>query len=262
VVEVIFDNKKVEDMKLTIVGTGSMAVALAEGLKAKYELEFMGRDRDKLEKLSAEYSATYKLLESQGSIEGKRILLCVKPYALNAVAKQLSGKASILYSILAGTTIESLRSDIKAEYIVRAMPNVAASFGASATALTGDESVKDEAVEIFSAVGESIWLGSEKELDIATAVAGSGPAYLALVAEAMMDGAVKQGLKREDSMRFVQALFSGFAPLLVSKHPALIKDSVMSPGGTTAAGYSALEEKGVRDGFIKAIEAAFAVTQR
>jgi pyrroline-5-carboxylate reductase len=180
---------------------------------------------------------------------------------LESVAKQFEGQASVLYSILAGTTIEMLNQNIKADHIIRAMPNVAASFGASATALTGDERVREEAVEIFSAVGESIWLGSEKELDIATAVAGSGPAYLALVAEAMMDGGVKQGLKREDSMRFVQALFGGFAPLLASKHPALIKDSVMSPGGTTAAGYSALEEKGVRDGFIKAIEAAFKVTQ-
>jgi pyrroline-5-carboxylate reductase len=248
-------------MKLTIVGTGSMAVALAEGLVERYELEFIGRDKARLEALAEKFQASYELIDHNSGIEGKSVLLCVKPYALESVAKQFEGQASVLYSILAGTTIEMLNQNIKADHIIRAMPNVAASFGASATALTGDERVREEAVEIFSAVGESIWLGSEKELDIATAVAGSGPAYLALVAEAMMDGGVKQGLKREDSMRFVQALFGGFAPLLASKHPALIKDSVMSPGGTTAAGYSALEEKGVRDGFIKAIEAAFKVTQ-
>jgi pyrroline-5-carboxylate reductase len=77
-----------------------------------------------------------------------------------------------------------------------------------------------------------------------------------------MDGGVKQGLGRSDSQALVRALFQGFAPLIADKHPALLKDSVMSPGGTTAAGYAALEEGKARDSFIKAIEAAFGVTQR
>lgn len=257
--------KKIETkgrfVKLTIIGSGAMAVALAEGLKERYELEFIGRDTKKLEQLSEQFNASLSLLE-QTDINGKNILLCVKPYALDAVGAQLSGKARTLYSILAGTPISALEAKIDAEHTVRAMPNVAAAFGASATALAGDEAVKDEALEIFNAIGKSLWFGSEKELDIATAVAGSGPAYLALVAEAMMDGAVKQGLKRGDSIQLVEALFTGFAPLLSNQHPALIKDSVMSPGGTTAAGYAALEEGKVRDGFIKAIEAAFKVTQK
>ena len=248
-------------MKLMIIGSGAMATALAEGLAGKYELEFIARESQKLEALSQKHNAPYSLLK-QIDISGKNILLCVKPYALDAVSDQLQGKARTLYSILAGTPISALTAKIKAEHTVRAMPNVAAAFGASATALTGDEAVKAEALEIFDAIGKSLWLNSEKELDIATAIAGSGPAYLALVAEAMMDGGVKQGLKRDDSIALVQALFTGFAPLLSEKHPALIKDSVMSPGGTTAAGYAALEEGKVRDGFIKAIEAAFKVTQK
>ncbi len=248
-------------MKLTIIGSGAMAVALADGLNKNYELEFIARDEKKLIELSKRFNVSYELLENC-SIEGKNILLCVKPYALNAISTQLKGRANALYSILAGTTIEELNSHIKSQYTIRAMPNVAASFKASATALTGDEAIKDEALEIFATIGESMWLGSQKELDIATAIAGSGPAYLALVAEAMMDGGVKQGLKRADSMRLVEALFGGFAPLISRNHPALIKDSVMSPGGTTAAGYASLEESGVRDGFIKAIESAFMVTQK
>ncbi len=248
-------------MKLTIIGSGAMASALADGLAGKYELEFIARESQKLEELSLKHNAPSSLLE-QIDISGKNILLCVKPYALDAVSDQLQGKARTLYSILAGTPISALSAKIDAEYTVRAMPNVAAAFGASATALTGDEAVREEALEIFDAIGESLWLGSEKELDIATAIAGSGPAYLALVAEAMMDGGVRQGLKRDDSMSLVKSLFSGFAPLLAEKHPALIKDAVMSPGGTTAAGYAALEEGKVRDGFIKAVEAAFRVTQK
>jgi pyrroline-5-carboxylate reductase len=114
----------------------------------------------------------------------------------------------------------------------------------------------------MSAIGDTMWLASEKELDIATAVAGSGPAYLALVAEAMMDGGVAGGLKRADSVALVNSLFRGFAPLISAQHPALIKDSVMSPAGTTAAGYKELEIGGVRASFIKAIASAFGVTQK
>jgi len=248
-------------MKLTIIGSGAMALALAEGLSKHYELEFIARNEQKLIEISKKFNASYTLL-GDNNIDNKSILLCVKPYALDFVSKQLHGKALALYSILAGTSIEQLHTHIQSQYTIRAMPNVAASFGASATALTGDETIKDEALEIFATIGKSMWLGSQKELDIATAIAGSGPAYLALVAEAMMDGGVKQGLKREDSMRLVEALFEGFAPLIASKHPALIKDSVMSPGGTTAAGYASLEEKGVRDSFIKAVASAFAITQK
>jgi len=248
-------------MKLTIIGSGAMASALADGLSKTFELEFIARDKQALKQLSQRYDAPYAQL-GDNDIDGKDLLLCIKPYALESVSGHLHGKAHALYSILAGTTIETLRSHIDAEHIVRAMPNIAAAFGASATALTGDELLRKESVKIFDAIGESLWLSSEKELDIATAIAGSGPAYLALVAEAMMDGGVKQGLKREDSTAFVKTLFRGFAPLIAKKHPALIKDSVMSPGGTTAAGYAALEENGARDAFIKAIEAAFRVTQK
>ena len=248
-------------MKLTIIGTGAMAISLAEGLSKSYKLEFIARNEKKLIALSKRFNASYELLE-RCNIENKSIILCVKPYALKAVSTKLIGKAHTLYSILAGTTIEELNNHIQSQYTIRAMPNVAASFKASATALTGDKAMRGIALEIFSTIGESMWLSSQKELDIATAIAGSGPAYLALVAEAMMDSGVKQGLKREDSMRLVEALFKGFAPLISSKHPALIKDSVMSPAGTTASGYASLEESGVRDGFIKAIESAFRVTQK
>jgi len=248
-------------LKLTIIGNGTMALALADGLREKYELEFYIRDSEKLQHLFKQYGTPVYLLDNV-DIADKNILLCVKPNALEMVAQELHGKARSLYSIMAGTTIESLRQEIDAQCVIRAMPNLGATYGASATALTGDGEYRAEALEIFDAVGDAIWLDSEKELDIATAVAGSGPAYLAMVAEALMDGAVKQGLKRAESVAFVEALFKGFSPLLSAQHPALLKDAVMSPGGTTAAGYSTLEEGGVRDSFIKAVESAFMVTQK
>ncbi len=248
-------------MKLTILGSGAMATALADGLKGKYKLEFIARDSQKLIQLSKKYDASYAKL-GETNITGKNIILCIKPYALESLSTQIQGEANSLYSILAGTSIQTLKLNIAAKHTVRAMPNIAAAFAASATALTGDEAIKEDAETIFNTIGKSLWLNSEKELDIATAIAGSGPAYLSLVAEAMMDGGVKEGLKRTDSISLVQALFAGFAPLLAQQHPALIKDSVMSPGGTTAAGYATLEAGSTRDAFIKAIEAAFQVTQK
>ena len=83
------------------------------------------------------------------------------------------------------------------------------------------------------------------------------PAYLALVAEALADGAVKQGLKRDDAMTLMRGLFAGFGELIQSEHPALLKDGVMSPGGTTASGYAALEKAGVRSACIEAVGVAF-----
>jgi pyrroline-5-carboxylate reductase len=169
----------------------------------------------------------------------------------------LKGQAKALYSVLAGTKIEIIERHIDAKAYVRAMPNLAATVGKSMTTLTGEFTCKSEAETLFSAIGTTLWVGSEKELDIATALAGSGPAYLALAAEALADGAVKQGLKRDDAMALMRGLFDGFGTLIQNQHPALLKDGVMSPGGTTAAGYGALEAAAVRQGFIAAVEAAY-----
>ena len=241
-----------------------MAMAIADGLNSqngKYTLEFVARDISKLESIKEKFSANIYALE-KFDISGKNILLAVKPYALSAVSKQLKGKANTLYSVLAGTTLESLKENISAKNHIRIMPNVAAKFSASTSVITGDSEKKEEALEIFNAIGDTFWVDSEKEVDIATAIAGSGPALLTLVAEAMMDGLVKEGMKRPDAIGITNSLFKGFAPLIASNHPALIKDSVMSPGGTTAAAYAALEEGAVRSSFIKAVREAFKITQK
>lgn len=250
-------------MKLSLIGSGSMATALALGLEGHFELEIIARNKDMASVLVDKLKNNIDIIDlNDANIENKNIILCTKPYALEEVASKLKGKANSLISILASTSIEKLSKAIEANHIVRAMPNVSAKLNSSTTTITGDKKIQKECMDIFNSIGDVFWVDSEKELDVATAIAGSGPAFLALVAEAMMDGGVKQGLKRDDSIKLVSSLFKGFAPLLNSSHPALIKDSVMSPAGTTAAGYSTLEEYGVRDAFIKAIEAAFAVTQK
>lgn len=241
---------------ITFIGNGKMAQALAKGLSEHFAIEVVGRSSQALEHFEQSIGAAVKkTLYTDCSIEGKTIFLCVKPANLTEVAPKLSGKAHTLYSVLAGTSINALKS-IDSEYYVRTMPNLAAEVGLSMTTMTGDDAMSSEAIRLFSTIGPTLWVSTEKELDIATALAGSGPAYLALIAEALSDGAVREGLKRDDAMTLMRGLFKGFGELIQIQHPSLLKDGVMSPGGTTAAGYGALEKNGVRNGCMEAIQAA------
>ena len=245
-------------MKLTFIGNGNMAKALIEGLVSSYDIEVLGRNEASLKALQENLpQITTKVLSELEDISGMNIILCVKPYSLPELAPKLTGTANALYSVLAGTSIDSLASQIKSEQYIRTMPNLGASYLKSMTTITGDEALKEQAIDIFNKIGRSLWLGSENELDIATGVAGSGPAYLALIAEALADGAVQQGLKRSDAQTLVSGLFEGFSPLIVNNNPADIKDGVMSPGGTTAAGYAALERGSVRNAMMEAIADAY-----
>ena len=243
---------------ITFIGNGNMALSIAKGLMDEYKIEVVGRNHEKLDKFEKELGIKIeKHMMDDFSIDAKTIMFCVKPANVESVGVRLKGKARVLYSVLAGTSVKKLKDNIKSDAVVRTMPNLAASVGASMTTLTGDIEFKEEAQELLGAIGATRWLSSEKELDIATALAGSGPAYLALIAEALADGAVKQGLKREDAMEIMRGLFGGFGGLIQDIHPALLKDGVMSPGGTTAAGYAALEDGNVRSACMNAISKAY-----
>ena len=243
---------------ITFIGNGNMALSIAKGLKNKYNIEVVGRDMTHLDAFEkALGKKVHKALLDDFDIHDKTLLLCVKPANLESVGKQLKGKARLLISVLAGVKVDDLKKRIKSKAIVRAMPNLAASVGASMTTLTGDTDHREEAEVLLRSAGEVLWLESEKEIDIATALAGSGPAYLSLIAEALTDGAVAQGLKRDDAMKVMQGLFAGFGKLIQTEHPALLKDGVMSPGGTTAAGYEALEKGKVRAACMRAVEKAY-----
>jgi len=243
---------------ITFVGNGNMALSIAQGLKKSYKIEVVGRDMHKLQKFEEHLGIEIdKYLLDGFDMTNKSIMLCVKPANVEEISQKLQGKAKIIYSVLAGTTIEKIQTHLNTDAVVRAMPNLAASVSKSMTTLTGDTAFKEEALTLLNAIGTTRWLANEKEIDIATALAGSGPAYLALMAEALADGAVKQGLKRDDAMAIMRGLFGGFGELIQTIHPALLKDGVMSPGGTTAAGYDALEEGNVRHSCINAVQKAY-----
>ena len=235
-----------------------MGLSIAKGLKGTHNIEVVGRNMKKLDAFEKALDLKIdKYLLDDFDITDKTILLCVKPANVEEVAAKLKGKAKVVFSVLAGTSLKKLKENLNTHAVVRTMPNLAASVGRSMTTLTGDMSHKEEAMTLLGAIGDTLWLDSEKEIDIATALAGSGPAYLALVAEALADGAVKQGLKREDAMAAMRGLFSGFGELIQEVHPSLLKDGVMSPGGTTAAGYAALEDGNARAACMNAIEKAY-----
>ncbi len=246
---------------ITFIGNGTMALSIALGLKETYHIEVVGRTLDKLDAFEISLGIKInKFLLDGFDMNEKTIMLCVKPSNIEEIATRLTGKAKVIYSVLAGTSLKKLKENLSPNAVVRTMPNLAASVNKSMTTLTGDIEYKEEAEELLGTIGITRWLSSEKEIDIATALAGSGPAYLALIAESLADGAVKQGLKREDAMSIMRGLFLGFGDLIQDVHPALLKDSVMSPGGTTAAGYAALESGNVRSSCIEAIEKAYKVT--
>ncbi len=245
--------------RLTIIGNGNMAQAIIKGLlQASYSIEVIGRDLDKLKNLQKELpKISISQLTDKYNISNKNIIFCVKPYNLEEVSQKLTGCANSFYSVLAGTTIQSLQDKIKANSYVRAMPNVAATFGKSMTTLTGDVTAKNEAIEIFNCIGQTLWVESQNELDIATAVAGSGPAFLAYFADAIVDGGINVGLKKEDAITLTTALFDGFIPLLKNDEPKDIIKKVMSPNGTTQAGYDYLVQNNVKKDISGTIQTAY-----
>lgn len=244
-------------MKLLLIGAGNMGMAMIKGLQ-QYDLSVVERNIKNLENVKQSYPHI-KVMSEVPKIDDYIVVLAIKPNALDTL--EIEGCANGVISILAGVTLKTLKAKIEAKSYVRAMPNMAALKQKSATSLCGDESLKDEAIKILQSIGKCFWLGSENELDVATGLAGSAPAWLALVAEALSDGAVNLGLKRDISYEMVSALFEGVGITLEDIHPALLKDKVTSPKGTTIAGVRALEKGGVRSAFIDAMEESYKRTQ-
>jgi len=240
-------------MDIVLIGAGNMGGAMLSGLQ-KYSVTVVERDDSRASVLKEKFS-NIDIVNKIPDISEKVVILAIKPQSLSSLV--INGRAKALVSILAGVNIDRLKVAVDAEYYIRAMPNVAAMNLKSVTSLTGDIEFKDSALEILSTIGKAIWLNSEKELDIATGLAASSPAWLALVAEALADGAVNLGLPRYKAYEYLGSLFEGVGSILEQKHPAMFKDMVTSPGGTTIAGVYALEDRGVRAAFISAMEECY-----
>jgi pyrroline-5-carboxylate reductase len=191
-------------------------------------------------------------------------LVAVKPYDVAAATTQAVGAgATRILSIAAGVSIGAIETAAgPGVAVVRSMPNTPALVGEGASAIAGGSAAGaadlDWAEQILGAVGSVVRV-PEAQLDAVTGLAGSGPAYLFLIAEALTDAGVLAGLSRANAEALVSQLFVGSAALLADRgDPAALRAMVTSPGGTTAAGLRALESAGVRAAMLDAVMAATA----
>lgn len=240
-------------MKILLVGAGNMGEAMLARLD-KYDVTVVEKHKPRTDELKGLYP-NISILDSLPSLDGYIVILAIKPQSLNKL--DTYGEADAVISILAGISISKIKQKVSAKAYIRAMPNIAALKGKSITSVCGDEIFKNESMQILSSIGKVVWLDSQEQLDIATGIGGSAPAWLALVAEALSDGAVNIGLPRDKSYKYISGLFEGMGAILEDEHPALIKDKVTSPSGTTIAGLAVLEEGAVRDSFIKAVKVCY-----
>ncbi|HLI51373.1 MAG TPA: pyrroline-5-carboxylate reductase [Thermomicrobiaceae bacterium] len=192
-------------------------------------------------------------------------MIAVKPYVLDTLLAELSGAfqpGQIVISIVAGARLDKLECGLRHREIVRAMPNTPARIGCGTTAWyasTAIDSGGQLLVEaLLGSLGDAVRVDSESAIDIATALSGSGPAYVFQIIEAMTDAGVQLGLSRTTAERLVLGTLGGATRYaqLSGQHPAVLRAAVTTPGGTTASGLDALERGGLRVALTDAVIAA------
>lgn len=255
---------------VTIIGLGNMGRSLARGLcksslMNEVDLRVFDIHRDVAREFCQESSAFFIDEISRESFHKGVIVICVKPHDLPYVAKGIKdnlSKETLIISILAGVPIDEISSCMQhGGPVVRAMPNIAAKVGSAATVMCGNDLCSEEdryiAEHIFKGVGECYWT-KEGLMNTVTGLSGSGPAYIYMVIEALTDGGVKMGLPRKLSFDLsVQTVLGAAKMVKESKeHPAILKDQVTTPAGTTILALHELEERGLRSMFVHAVEKA------
>ena len=194
-------------------------------------------------------------------------VVAIKPQVLKGEAATLAEFArggALMISIAAGTAIEALTQAWgRKARIIRAMPNTPGAIGQGITGIYAGKGVttadKKRATSLLAALGETVWVAKEELIDSVTAVSGSGPAYLFLMAEALTEAGVAEGLPRDQAEKFARATVSGAGALLAAdKSPAsALREAVTSPGGTTAAAlYVLMAEDGLLPLMKRAVRAA------
>jgi pyrroline-5-carboxylate reductase len=250
-------------VRLQLIGGGRMGEALLGGLIASGWAD--AAELRVVEKVSERADALRKVFpdvdvaDAAGPAEGS--VIAVKPGDVAAACRALVGDQRVL-SIAAGVTLARLEGDLPSGTpVIRAMPNTPALIGAGAAAIApGSAAGEDDlawAESILAAVGTVVRV-DEPLLDAVTGLSGSGPAYVFLVAEALIDAGERAGLPRDISVTLATQTLLGAARLLVETGdtPEALRAQVTSPGGTTEAGIGALEDAGFRDAIADAVAAA------
>lgn len=260
----------VKGKKIGFLGAGNMGEALIKGLlKTGVVSPSMLFAADALPERIEQIEKLYRIqaLPDNATLVKRAdvVVLAVKPQVIADVLEEINPAVTpkkLIISIAAGVSTAELRSRLpKGVRVIRVMPNTGALVLEGATAIARASGLEagdlETAEEIFAAVGKVVVL-EEKLMDAVTGLSGSGPAYIAIVIEALADGGVKMGLDRLTATSLAAQTVLGAAKLLLETeiHPGQLKDMVSSPGGTTIAGISALEEGGLRRALINAVERA------
>jgi pyrroline-5-carboxylate reductase len=257
--------------KIVFIGPGVMAEAMATGLIGKAgvapdQITFSGPRPKRLEELSERYGARTATDNVKAVEDAEVVVLSVKPQMAPDVADELGGAVpagALVLSIVAGARLDGLARRLNHTALVRAMPNTPAQVGEGITVWTATESVtpaqKDQARKILGAFGDELYVGDEDYLDMATAVSGTGPAYVYLFMEAMVDAGVHLGFPRRIAEQLVVQTVKGSVAYYEKSpsHLARLRNQVTSPGGTSAAALYYLEKAGFRTALSRAIWAAY-----
>lgn len=258
-------------MKITFVGGGAMGEAMAKAILKKAiaspdDIIISDVSAERRDYLSKHLGVAVTPDNREAARAGDVMVLAVKPQVLPKVMGELEGAArshQVALSIVAGARLKTLASGLRHRKVVRAMPNTPAQIGEGMTVWTCTEEVTAEQREmarsILAALGDEVYVEDEKYIDMATALSGSGPAYVFLIMEALADAGVYIGMPREMAQRLVLRTFLGSARLVeeTGKHPAELRNMVTSPGGTTAEALLELEDSRLRSILADAVLAAY-----
>jgi pyrroline-5-carboxylate reductase len=258
-------------MKIVFLGGGNMANALIGGmLKQGFtpaEITVIDPGSDAREKLSKSYGVNTLASAAEASDAGDLLMLAVKPQQMQEAVAPFIGKLgnALVVSIAAGLNIATLSRFLGGHTkIVRCMPNTPALIGAGVTGLCASADVskaeRSAADHLLRAVGTTLWIDKESQMDGVTALSGSGPAYVFLFIEAMQQAAAELGFTPEQGRQLAIETVQGAAQLAAqSSEPAsLLRERVTSKGGTTEAALNKMAECGVKAGIIAGVHAAAA----
>ncbi len=258
--------------RVTFIGPGVMAEAMLAALVRENrvragEIRFSGPRAARVEALSDRYGVQPFTDNRAACAAAEVVVLSVKPQQLDAVLSDLAGALppqALVLSIIAGAPLDKINRGLGHEAVVRAMPNTPARIGAGITVWTATPAVSAEqqalARDLLAALGSEIQVNEEKYLDMATALSGTGPAYVFLFMEAMIDAGVHMGFPRRIAEQLVTETLLGSVQFYQQQdrtHVAALRNQVTSPGGTSAEALYYLEKAGFRTAISRAIWAAY-----
>ncbi len=260
-----------KETTLSFIGSGMMAEAMITGLLNQElvrpeQIIAAGPRQGRGQKLADRYGVRWTTDNEEAAEEGEIVILSVKPQVLKTVIPQVRGhlrRQNLIISIVAGAPLRLLADGMAHASVVRAMPNTPGQIGQGITVWTVTEQVgpdgRDHARAILGALGQELFVDDEDFLDMATALSGTGPAYIFLFMEAMIDAGVHLGFSRRVASQLVTQTMAGSVAYARQSnlHVADLRNQVTSPGGTSAEAIYHLEKGGLRTVVSRAVWAAY-----